>query len=64
MIGDHFLILLDHLLSSRNPNNAVDDGSIPTSHEIVSFIGKCAMMKVKLKAPIVKNLPSDLKSPR
>ena len=48
--------LLDYLLTTRNPNNGVDGGSIPTSHE--KFLYSENVLKVKLEVvPIVSFFP-------
>ena len=43
LIGDGFFIFLGPLLP-RNPNNGVDNGSIPTFDEKVSFCGECCCL--------------------
>ena len=50
---------------TRNPNNGVDVGSIPTSHEEVSFFGKCAKQdesETQLEVPIVRTYLLNNKS--
>ena len=52
LIGDHFgIILLDQLLT-RNPNDGVDDGSVPTSRTFL--FPNPRSKEVKLEVPIVR----------
>ena len=52
LIGDHFVILLLHQLLTRNPNDGVDDGSVPTSRTFL--FSNPRSNEVKLEVPLVR----------